>query len=138
MRTMSCSSNMRCPTQKIANPLIVFGNAADARRYFEAPEDEGAPALFILDLLLGFGDTGLDFLRWLRSLAPPLGSTPTMVLTGSEQPEHRTESLDLGALFFLQKPVTANRLTEAVQALGFVVVTSTGSGGMGFRIIERP
>jgi hypothetical protein len=37
---------------------------------------------------------------------------------------------------FLQKPVTEDSLSGAVQRLGVVVVTNLTTGALGFRIIE--
>jgi DNA-binding response OmpR family regulator len=121
---------------KIANPVVAFKSADEARRQCSGSPAAFGPVLFILDLHL-VGESGLDFLRWLRAQAPPLGSTPAMILTGSDDPSHRGASRDLGALEFLQKPVTADRLATAVQALGFVIMTGLASGEMGARIIER-
>lgn len=121
---------------KIANPVVTFTSAAEARRGCTEPSAKVEPVLFILDFHLA-GESGLDFLRWLRAQEAPMGSTPAMMLTGSDNPAHRDESRALGALHFLQKPVTPDRLAMAVQALGFVIMTSLVSGEMGARIIER-
>jgi DNA-binding NarL/FixJ family response regulator len=122
---------------RIANPLLEFQSAEQARLYLTTPRASLAPVLFILDFHLSGNESGIDFLRWLRQRDPPLGSTAAMMLTGSDHPDHRAESSQLGASFFLQKPVIEGTLTEAVQALGFVVVTSMVSGRLGVRIIER-
>lgn len=123
---------------RITNPVIVCQSADEARREL-AGVLSVLPALFMLDIKLAGNETGLDFLRWLRAQPSPLGATPAMMLTGSDRPEHRQATLELGALFFLQKPITAADLTEAVRTLGLVVVTTSGlSGETGFRIIERP
>ena len=121
---------------KIANPIVAFKSADEARRECSRSPAAFEPVLFILDFHL-VGETGLDFLRWLRAQAPPLGSTPAMMLTGSDDPSHRDASRALGALEFLQKPVTAARLATAVQALGFVIMTGLATGQLGARIIER-
>jgi len=123
---------------KIGNPLVVCRTADEARRYVGTAQRERTPALFILDLFLESGETGLDFLGWLRGQTSPIGSTPVIMLTGSDEPKHRKESLDLGALFFLQKPITPDRLVQAVQTLGLAVMTSMVTGDVGFRIIQRP
>ena len=123
---------------QIANPLVEFTSAEEARHnvtMFAAPN---APVvLFILDVHLSGNESGLDLLRWLRLQAPPLGSTPAIVLTGSDSPAHSAESSRLGAMGFLRKPVTEDTLTEAVRSLGFQVVTSLVSGRMQFRIERR-
>lgn len=123
---------------KILNPLIACRSADEARGKLSGVRPV-VPALFILDILLAGNETGLDFLQWLRSQPSRLGSTPTMMLTGSDRPEHRDATLELDALFFLQKPVRAAHLTEAIQTLGLVdVATGLVSGEMGFRVIGRP
>lgn len=120
---------------RILNPVVALASGNDARRHLHG-DRKSAPALLILDLYLPEGETGLELLRWIRAQAEPLGSTPAMMLTGSEHPEHRTASQLLRAAF-LHKPVTETQLAHAVQALGFVILTTAGSGGPGCRIIER-
>ena len=85
------------------------------------------PALFVMDVHLAAGETGIEFLRWLRQQPPPLGPTPVMMLSGSDSPGDRDEALSLGSIYFLQKPVTPATLTAAVQSLGFVIVSLTGA-----------
>lgn len=121
---------------KVGNPLIVYDNPLDARRDFQDGTLE-PPVLFILDVNFRGGMSGIDFLRWVREQPEPFGSTPAMILTGSDKPEDHHESLDLNALQFLKKPPTSAALARAVQALGFVVVTNLPSGELGLRIIQR-
>jgi CheY-like chemotaxis protein len=125
-------------TARIGNPVVACRNAPEAKRALLERFDEDPPALLILDINLSAGETGIDLLRWVRGQAPPIGSTPAMLLTGSDRPGDIDEAQSLGATCFLVKPVTEARLSTAVQALGFVVMTSLSSGQMGFRIIERP
>lgn len=122
---------------QIANPLVEFRSAEEARRGVTTPHTAGAPVLFILDVHLSGNESGIDLLRWLRQQDPPLGSTPALMLTGSDRPEHAAESSQLGAIHFLQKPVTAGTLTDAVQSLGFSIVTSLVSGRLRFSIERR-
>lgn len=123
---------------KIGNPVIPCRTVVDAQRVLLSKADDDAPALLILDIDLSSGQTGIDLLRWVRSQPPPLGSTPAMLLTGSDRPRDIDEAQSLGATTFLVKPVTEAQLSTAVQTLGFVIMTSLSSGQMGFRIIERP
>ena len=74
----------------IVNPLITFQTGSDARR--ELGSRLEAPALFVMDVHLAAGETGIEFLRWLRHQAPPLGSTPVMMLSGSDSPGDRDEA----------------------------------------------
>jgi len=106
---------------RIANPIIVFQSATQGRQHLDEPNRVDCPALFILDVNLVGGETGVDFLRWLRQQPAPLGTTPTMMLTGSTRPEDRTGAELLGSVYFLLKPVSADTVTSAVQSLGFVV-----------------
>lgn len=106
---------------RIANPIIVFQSATQARQHLDEAHGVDCPTLFILDVNLVGSETGVDFLRWLRQQSAPLGTTPTMMLTGSTRPEDRTEVELLGSVYFLLKPVSADTVTSAVQSLGFVV-----------------
>jgi CheY-like chemotaxis protein len=119
----------------VVNPLIQFETAADARAHFADTSTFVLPALFIMDVNLAGGETGIEFLRWLRQQLPPLGSTPAMMLTGSMQPEDRSDALMLGAVYFLHKPVNAGALSAAVQSLGFVITNMVGVTAQ--RTIER-
>lgn len=121
---------------KISNRIVTCRNTAHARRALG--DGAEAPVLFILDVLLGaYEETGLDFLGWLRAQPAPLGTTSAMVLTGSTHPDHARLAQRLGATSFLTKPVRPDTLVLAVQALGFVVMTSALTGEPGSRIIER-
>jgi CheY-like chemotaxis protein len=119
----------------VVNPLIQFTTAADARAHFADTSTFELPALFVMDVNLDGAETGIEFLRWLREQLPPLGSTPAMMLTGSAQPEDRTDALMLGAVYFLQKPIHADALSAAVQSLGFVITNLVGVKTQ--RTIER-
>ena len=102
---------------QIANPILAFNSAEEARRYLEELRPFTPPALFILDITLAGGETGIAFLRWLREQASPLGSTPTMMLTGSERRSEQDEAEMLGSIHFLHKPVTEKAILSAVQSL---------------------
>lgn len=121
---------------RIGNPLIVFDSPAHAQLELEGHAAE-PPVLFILDVNLQGGMSGLDFLRWIREQPEPFGSTPTIMLTGSDRPEDHDESVKLNALHYITKPATDEALVSAVQALGYVIVTNLPSGELGFRIIQR-
>lgn len=122
-------------TARIANPLVVFGMASQARQHF-ADTRADLPALFIVDVNLAGGENGIDFLRWVRQQQPPLSTTPAMMLTGSTRPEDQNEAERLGSVHFLIKPVTGDTVTSAVQSLGFVVA-ALGSDFTMQRTIER-
>lgn len=120
----------------IQNPLTVFASAAQVREQLPYVETL-RPVLVILDLNLGGAETGLDVLGWIRERPEPFGSTPALILTGSDRQSDRDESNRLGAMIYLQKPVMEENLTRAAQALGFVIVTNVTSGDLAVRIIQR-
>ena len=101
----------------IANPVIAFSTAEQARRYVEGLRPDTLPALFILDGRLQGGESGIAFLRWLRGHRLPLGTTPAVVLTGSQRPDDEDDAAMLGTIYFLHKPVTQQDLTAAVEVL---------------------
>jgi DNA-binding response OmpR family regulator len=111
----------------ISNSVLVFTTAAVARQYLDETRPTPLPALFILDLKLAGGETGIAFLRWLRQQRMPLGSTPAMMLTGSSHPNDQDEAGMLGSIYFLVKPVTGESLTTAVTSLGCVRISTPGS-----------
>jgi DNA-binding response OmpR family regulator len=121
----------------IDNPLTVFSATQEARDHFarDAREPLLLPTLFIVDVHLNGPESGIDFLRWLRTRSRPLRETPVMMLSGSQDPAHHQETSLLDAVLFLQKPVRPQTLVEAVQALGYVVVTRKDSRV--HRYIER-
>jgi DNA-binding response OmpR family regulator len=122
---------------QVANPLVEYRSAEQARAEITAPGASIAPVLFILDVHLSGNESGIDLLRWVRQQDPPLASTPAIMLTGSAHPAHSAESGQLGAIDFLQKPVTAGTMIEAMRSLGFTVVTSLVSGRMMLRLDPR-
>ena len=124
-------------TARIHNPLSVFASANQAREHFLSQPEGFSPVLIILDLNLSGPETGLELLRWIREQREPLGSTSALILTVSDSQRDREESNRLGAMIYLQKPVTEEHLSRAVQALGFVVVNNITSGHLGIRTIER-
>jgi CheY-like chemotaxis protein len=121
----------------IQNPVEVFDRAERAYEYL-GRTTALAPVLIILDINLAGAQTGLDVLAWIRQLPDPLGSTPVLMLTGSDGQEERNASGHLGAIDFLQKPATAESLAMAVQALGFSVVNNVTTGQLGIHIVPSP
>jgi CheY-like chemotaxis protein len=122
---------------QIKNQVVACRDADEARRLLTREGAVLAPVLFIIDIHLDVRENGIDFLRWIRAQPAPLGATPVMILTASEQPEHLESAQRLDAMWVLQKPVTQAQLLDAVQALGFSVVTNLASGDVGLRILER-
>jgi CheY-like chemotaxis protein len=90
-----------------------------------------------LDINLNRGESGLDFLAWLRAQEGLLGSTPALVLTGSEHPRDLLIADRLRVMRYLTKPVGHEQLVEAVQSLGLRFATNLATGDVGFRLLER-
>jgi len=122
---------------RISNPLAVRTSVSHARSYFERLDGSTAPALCIVDVYLPDGESGIDFLRWLRAQPAPIGSLPVMVYTVSMDAAHVTEAERLGGVRFVRKPVTEGTLTHAVLALGFVITSTTAERGAERRIARR-
>jgi CheY-like chemotaxis protein len=118
----------------IHNTLRVFDSAERTRA--DLPQIAPLPALVILDMHLAGAETGLDVLTWIRRQPEPLGSTPALMLTGSDRQEHRRAALRLGAIAFLHKPVTAENLVAAMGSLGFAVHNNMTSGQLGIRLVR--
>jgi DNA-binding response OmpR family regulator len=118
---------------QFVNAILSFATADGVRGYLEKARQ--APALFILDVQLAGGETGIAFLHWLRQQRLPLGGTPAMMLTGSTNPDHRDDAAMLGSIYYLQKPVTSASLIAAVEALGLLVRRLADTAA---RVIERP
>jgi len=115
---------------QIANPILAFSSAQEARRYLEELRPITPPALFILDITLAGGETGIAFLAWLREQPSPLGATPAMMLTGSERRHERDEAEMLGSICFLHKPVTEEAILSAVQSLNLTLRASDRDAGL--------
>ena len=81
---------------------------------------ENPPDLAIIDVRLNEEDEtnkeGLELLRWIKENYP---SIKVIMISAYREFEFRTESLALGAEFFLEKPLNPETLAEAVKnALG--------------------
>lgn len=76
-----------------------------------------APDLIVLDIGLP-GGTGIDTLRKLKASART-NSIPVIVVSGTIDPTHADQVLDLGADAFIPKPVDPDGLRAAVaEAVG--------------------
>ncbi len=119
----------------IKNPLITCSTVSGAQQQLVKMRRDELPILAIVDIFLPGRATGLDFLRWLRGQPEPLGATPAMVYSNSNQSEHVDQARELGSTVFLRKPVSEDALSHAVQSLGFVVAM-TQSGNSMDRVIQ--
>jgi CheY-like chemotaxis protein len=119
---------------RIVNRLVVCQTAKRAKSYLEQANGD-YPALALVDVHLPNGESGIDFLRWLRKQPAPLGILPVIVFTISQADQRRAEAVALKWAIYLQKPATEQGVANAVQTLGFVV-TTTVAGGLTQRVIE--
>ena len=88
-------------------------SAADAGTALERAAGSPRPDLILLDVEMP-GATGLDVLRVLKSEGNTAG-IPVVFLTGKDNPEYEVEALDLGAVDYLRKPVSAAVLKAHVR-----------------------
>jgi CheY-like chemotaxis protein len=71
------------------------------------------PAVVLVDVMMR-GMDGYTLVTRLRA-EPATRGTPVVVVTGEDAPVYRTLSLGLGAVAHLTKPVSVERLTQAVR-----------------------
>lgn len=83
---------------------------------YENPKSCPPPGLILLDLNMPRKD-GREVLEEIKS-DPKLRSIPVVVLTTSKAEEDILRSYDLGVSGYITKPVTFERLTEIMKALG--------------------
>jgi CheY-like chemotaxis protein len=92
----------------VESDLMVFHDGEDALSFLIAAEADGPqPQLFVLDLNLPKVD-GFTLLQHLRASAQ-FAHSLVIVLTSSNNPADRAESLKLGATLFLRK---AEKVTD--------------------------
>ena len=82
---------------------------------FHNPSRHPFPVLLVLDLKLP-KLSGLDVLTWL-SRQPHLNRLPTVVLSGSQDPEEIDLAYAFGADYCMLKPTGADQLVEAARHL---------------------
>lgn len=116
----------------VANPHHVVGSAEEAMAYLQG---EGQfsdrirfpqAVLVLLDLTLP-GLSGFELIKWIRS-QPELGTVLIAVLTGSSEEKHAEHAEQLGANFFLSKPLevaNADVLMAAMKKLTRANLPST-------------
>jgi DNA-binding response OmpR family regulator len=114
--------------------VIECATAEEARRYLRS-RPTAPPVLCILDINLK-GESGIQWLRWLRQQPGSFSTIPSIMLTGSLEAADRSAASQLAALRYLQKPVTVEALLEAVHALGLTVLANAHSGEVEFAIVE--
>src|SRR5258706_1479835 len=103
------------------NPIVVVEDGSQAIQYFdgEGPYADRArfpkPTLLLLDLKLPRA-TGFEVLGWIRQ-RPEWLCLPIIILTSSVHGSDMKQAYDLGANFFLTKPVKFNDLLQTIKQL---------------------
>jgi CheY-like chemotaxis protein len=100
---------------RIANPLFVANNGADALSMLRSGQIPGERRIVLLDLNMPRMN-GLEFLRELRA-DPKLHSTVVIVLTTSNDERDKVEAYNLNVAGYLLKPVTFINFVETMAAL---------------------
>ena len=100
----------------VMNRIEVANSAETAKTYVT----RGMPALIISDIYLP-GDTGIDFLHWLREQPTPLGSVPVIMMSVSTEEVHHMRASALRALLFMTKPIKQEVLLDQLRGLGLLV-----------------
>lgn len=109
--------------ESLSSSLAAFLNIKGYEVVTAANGDEGIekirdfnPELLLLDLHLSEGLTGIDVLKKAISIKPDLKA---IILTGfgEEEKEVKDKCHRLGAVKFLPKPLTANEIKEALDAI---------------------
>ena len=94
------------------------------------------PALIISDIHLP-GESGLDFLHWLRDQSPPLGLVPVIMMSVSTDEVHHMRASALRALIFMTKPINQGVLLDQLRGLGLLVTHLPQGEQPGFMIEYR-
>jgi CitB family two-component system response regulator MalR len=114
----------------LINDIDVAATVESARRYVL----QDMPALIIADIHLP-GESGLDFLHWLRDQAGPLGGVPVIMMSVSTDEVHHMRASALRALIFMTKPIKREVLLDQLRGLG-LLVTHIPQGEQAGLIIE--
>ena len=107
---------------KIANPLHVVGNGAEALDYlfgrgeWADRERHEPPSLVLLDLNLP-DMSGIDILTRIKGDAT-LRRTPVVILTTTDDQSEIERCYDLGANVYVTKPVNYESFADAIRQLG--------------------
>lgn len=100
----------------LVNDIDVATTVEAARTYLQ----RRMPALIISDIHLP-GESGLDFLHWLREQPAPLGSVPVIMMSVSTDEVHHMRASALRALIFMTKPIKQEVLLDQLRGLGLLV-----------------
>ncbi len=114
----------------LINDIDVATTVAAAKTYVK----RRMPALIISDIHLP-GESGLDFLHWLRDQPAPLGSVPVIMMSVSTEEVHHMRASALRALIFMTKPIKQEVLLDQLRGLG-LLITHIPQGEQAGLIIE--
>jgi two-component system, response regulator len=114
----------------LINDIDVATTVESAQKYVT----RRMPALIISDIHLP-GQSGLDFLHWLRDQPPPLGSVPVIMMSVSTDEVHHMRASTLRALIFMTKPIKREVLLDQLRGLG-LLVTHIPQGEQAGLVIE--
>jgi len=114
----------------LINDIDVATTVETARTYVQRK----MPALIISDIHLP-GESGLDFLHWLREQPAPLGNVPVIMMSVSTDEVHHMRASALRALIFMTKPIKQEVLLDQLRGLG-LLVTHIPQGEQAGLIIE--
>jgi len=116
----------------LVNEIDVVTTVDAARTYVKRK----MPALIISDIHLP-GESGLDFLNWLREQPSPLGSVPVIMMSVSTDEVHHMRASALRALIFMTKPIKREVLLDQLRGLGLLVTHIPQGEQAGFMIEYR-
>ena len=114
----------------LINDIDVATTVDAARAYVQRK----MPALIVSDIHLP-GESGLDFLHWLREQPAPLGNVPVIMMSVSTDEVHHMRASALRALIFMTKPIKQEVLLDQLRGLG-LLVTHIPQGEQAGLIIE--
>lgn len=106
----------------VRSRLVVVGDGSEALDYlfargeYAGRDPRADPAVVLLDLKLP-KVSGFDVLKSLRKHERTM-LTPVVVLTASDDDQHRAEAYSLGANSYVRKPMGSSELAQAVRQLG--------------------
>ena len=110
--------------------LLVFDDGGAAMSFLQRAEIDGpAPDIFVLDLNLPRID-GRAILKHLRG-GSRFAESPVLILTSSQNPDDREESVKLGANRYLQKAVNVNDFLKIGGVVKAMIREMRGKGASG-------
>ena len=100
----------------LINAIEIATTAETARTFVRRT----MPALIVSDIHLP-GESGLDFLQWLRDQPGALGSVPVIMMSVSTDEVHHLRASSLRALVFMTKPIKREVLLDQLRGLGLLI-----------------